>query len=103
MGVILHAHPIRGESHIQHNTNGEVATIQAVHTKTTRSHMALHRNISGAVNTRNLFKGSKDLARLVVCSEKKFVSDCRFFVCDVISGILLGHCGPLHLALGSNH
>jgi len=25
-GVILHAHPVRGESHIQHNTTGEVAT-----------------------------------------------------------------------------
>ena len=26
MGVILHAHPIRGESHIQRNVNREVAT-----------------------------------------------------------------------------
>jgi len=26
-GVILHAHPIRGESHNQRNTTGEVATI----------------------------------------------------------------------------
>jgi len=26
MGVILHAHPVRGESHIQRNANGEVAT-----------------------------------------------------------------------------
>ena len=25
-GVILHAHPIRGESHNQHNTTEEVAT-----------------------------------------------------------------------------
>ena len=25
-GVVLHAHPIRGESHIQRNTTGEVAT-----------------------------------------------------------------------------
>jgi len=25
-GVVLHAHPIRGESHNQHNTTGEVAT-----------------------------------------------------------------------------
>jgi len=25
-GVILHAHPVRGESHIQRNTTGEVAT-----------------------------------------------------------------------------
>jgi len=26
-GVILHAHPVRGESHIQRNTTREVATI----------------------------------------------------------------------------
>jgi len=26
MGVILHAHPVRGESHIQRNANGEIAT-----------------------------------------------------------------------------
>jgi len=26
-GVILHAHPVRGESHNKHNTTGEVATI----------------------------------------------------------------------------
>jgi len=27
MGVILRANPVRGESHIQRNANGEVATI----------------------------------------------------------------------------
>ena len=26
-GVVLHAHPVRGESHNQGNTNGEVATL----------------------------------------------------------------------------
>jgi len=26
-GVILHAHPVRGESHNQRNTTGEVATV----------------------------------------------------------------------------
>jgi len=26
MGVVLRAHPVHGESHIQLNTNGEVAT-----------------------------------------------------------------------------
>jgi len=26
-GVILHAHPVRGESHDQRNTTGEVATL----------------------------------------------------------------------------
>ena len=27
-GVVLRAHPVRGESHVQHNANREVATIQ---------------------------------------------------------------------------
>jgi len=27
-GVVLHAHPVHGESHIQHNANGEVATVE---------------------------------------------------------------------------
>jgi len=27
MGVILRAHPVRGELHIQRNANGEVATV----------------------------------------------------------------------------
>ena len=26
-GVVLHAHPVRGESHIQRNTTADVATI----------------------------------------------------------------------------
>jgi len=26
-GVILHAHPVRGESHNERNTTGEVATV----------------------------------------------------------------------------
>jgi len=29
-GVVPHAHPVRGESHIQRNTTGEVATVQCV-------------------------------------------------------------------------
>jgi len=29
-GVVLHAHPVRGESHNQRNTTGEVATLDAV-------------------------------------------------------------------------
>ena len=29
VGVVLHVHPVRGESHIQHNTNRVVATLAA--------------------------------------------------------------------------
>jgi len=28
MGVVLHAHPIRGESHMQHNANRDVQHLQ---------------------------------------------------------------------------
>jgi len=30
-GVIVHAHPVRGESHNQRNTTGEVATVPTLH------------------------------------------------------------------------
>ena len=37
-------------------------------------------------------------------SKKYFLlGGCGFFVSDVISGGLLGHLGPLCLALGANH
>ena len=29
-GVVLHAHPVRGESHNQRNTTGEVATLASL-------------------------------------------------------------------------
>jgi len=29
MGVVLHAHPLRGESHIYHNANWEATTLAA--------------------------------------------------------------------------
>jgi len=33
-GVVLHAHPVRGESHNQRNTTGEVAKVHRVNEKT---------------------------------------------------------------------
>jgi len=30
-GVILHAYPVRGESHNQRNATGEVATVSSLH------------------------------------------------------------------------
>jgi len=48
-----------------------------------------------------MLKGSKDSASLVVCNETIFlVGVCGFFMSDIISGGLLSHLGPLHLALG---
>jgi len=68
-----------------------------------RSHMALHERNSGAECCRELFKGSNDSASLLVRIEKKFlVRWCRFFLSNVISGGLLGHLGPRHLALDPN-
>jgi len=59
---------------------------------------------SGAKCGRELFNGSKDSASFPACTQKKFIGwRCRFFVSDVKSGGLLGHLGPLYLALGANH
>jgi len=51
--------------------------------------------------TRELFKPLKNSAYLCVCNEKK-IFGFRVFVNDVISGVVLGLFGPLHLALGPN-
>jgi len=65
--------------------------------------VVLHTRNSGAESGRELFKGSKDVASLPVCTQKNFlVGGYRFFVSDIISGGLLGHLGPFYLALGSN-
>ena len=46
---------------------------QVVHAKTTGLHLALCVRNSGAKSGRELFKGSKDATRLLVCMWKKFV------------------------------
>ena len=51
----------------------EAGLNQAVRAKTTRSHVALRARNSGAGCGRELFKGSKDLASLLVCTRKKIV------------------------------
>jgi len=62
--------------------------------------VALFGNISAPVWVTDLVEASKDAASLLVCIRKKiFAWGVRFFVCDVISGGLLGHLGP---ALGAN-
>jgi len=67
-------------------------------------HMALRGNISAPVRVTDLVEASKYAASLQVCTRKKFLFGCcGFFVSDVISGRLLGHLGPLFLALGANH
>ena len=67
-------------------------------------HVALCENFSVAVCSTDLVKVLKDAASLLVCTRKnKFLrGGCRFYVNDVISGGLLGHLGPLCLALGAN-
>ena len=42
------------------------------HTRTTRSHVALHAHNSGVESGRELFKGSKDTESLLVCTQNKF-------------------------------
>jgi len=59
---------------------------------------------SSADWARELFNGSNGSASLVDCTRKNFscLGVAVFFVSDVISGGLLGHLGPLCLALGAN-
>jgi len=77
--------------------------LRAFRDKTTGSHVVLREHNSGAKNDRELSKGLKNLASLVVCTRKKsFGWGCRFFVSVIISGGLLGHLVPLHLALDPN-
>jgi len=65
--------------------------------------MSLCGNISAPIRVTNLVEASKDAASLLVCTLKKFLlGGCVFFVSDVISGGLLGHLGPLCMALGAN-
>jgi len=68
------------------------------HAKTTGLHMALHTCNSGAESGGELFKGLKDVASLLVCTLKNFLLG----GVDFVSGGLLGHLGPLHLAMGPN-
>jgi len=76
---------------------------QAVRVKTTGSHVDLRTRNSGAESGRELFKGLKDAASLLVYTPKNFFAwGIQIFVSDVIRGRFLGHLGPLHLALGSN-
>jgi len=66
--------------------------------------MALRGNFSGPVCSTDPVKVSKEAASLLVCTRKKkfLLRGCGFFVSDIISGGLLGHLGPLCLALGAN-
>ena len=66
--------------------------------------MALHGNISAPVRVTDLAEALKDAASLLVCTRKKIflLGGCGFFVSDVICGGLLGHLGPVCLALGAN-
>jgi len=68
-----------------------------------RTWVALRGNFSSLVCSTDPVKVSKDMASLLVCTRKKFLlGSCWFFVSDVISRGLLGHLGPLCLALGAN-
>jgi len=65
--------------------------------------MALCGHISAPVQVTDLVEASKDAASLLVCTRNKFFAwVSEFFVSDIISGGLLGHLGPLCLALGAN-
>ena len=48
-GVVLHAHPVRGESHIQRNATGEVATL--LHSNHTLAKLALKETVPSQPRT----------------------------------------------------
>jgi len=52
----------------------------------------------------DLVEASKDVGSLLVCTRKIkiLLGGCEFFVSDVICVGLLGHLGPLCVALGFN-
>jgi len=49
-----------------------LAAFEASRPKTTRSYVALRMHNSGAESGKELFKGSKDVASLLVCTPKNF-------------------------------
>jgi len=76
--------------------------IQAVCAKTAESHVALPRNFSSPVSATDPVKSSKTLQVLQFALKNIFWLRVADFLSDIISGGLLGHLGPLHLALGPN-
>jgi len=64
--------------------------------------MSLCRHNSGTDCVRELFQPLRDSESLRVSNEKKLVLGYEFFVSDIISGVVLGLFGTLHLALGPN-
>jgi len=81
----------------------DLVTFGEFREKNTETHVALRWYFSGPVSSTDSVKVSKYAASLVACTRKKFlVGGCGFFVSDVISRELLGHLGPLYLALGAN-
>jgi len=65
-------------------------------------HMAFRGNYSAPAQVMDLVEVSNDAASLLDCTRKFFGWGCGFFVSDIISEGLLGHLGPLYLALGAN-
>jgi len=72
--------------------------------RTTGLHMILSTSSSGTANARQLFKGSKEAASILVCTRKNIFWLGVGIFCEWPHKCrTLGHLGPLHLALGPNH
>ena len=65
--LVIH-HSIQTGSEVNTLTVGHLVSFKDFHTKTTGSHMALRTCNSGTGSIRELFKGSKDGASLLVCT-----------------------------------
>jgi len=73
-----------------------------------KKHLNAHGFAQEFIRSGMLYRPGKSLKRHGKSSrlhlKKNFLlGGCGFFVSDVISGGLLGHLGPLYLALGANH
>ena len=88
---------------LKHLTLWRLAAFGDFQKKKRLTHVALCRNFSGLVCSTDPVKVSKDMVNLLVCTRKNFLlAGFGFFMSDVISGGLLGHLGPLYLALSAN-
>ena len=71
--------------------------------KNTEMHVALCGNFSAQRYRPGKRLKRSDKSSSLHSKKNFFVGVCGFFVSDIISGGLLGHLGPLYLALGANH
>ena len=78
MGVVLRAHPVRGESHIQRNTTGEVATIPSAVETMSEILLRRTRSVNGS-----LLRGSDQISLFQIHSLRELKkSPLHLWICQ---------------------